>query len=127
VALIVKADDAGLALSRAGWPPVKLVGRGLVVGMPPFLRLLSMIGTAAMIWVGGGILLHGLEVLGLPGPAHAAHGLASAAATAVPAGQAVIEWLVGAAVSGVAGLAVGALALLLGHRVVAPLLRLVRR
>lgn len=123
VALIVKADDAGLALSRIGWPPVRLVGRGLVVGMPPFLRLLSVVGTAAMIWVGGGILLHGLEVLGLPGPAHAAHGLAVAAATAVPAGQAVIEWLVGATVSGVAGLAVGALALL----VVAPLLRLVRR
>ncbi len=127
VALIVKADDAGLALSRAGWPPVRLVGRGLVVGMPPFLRLLSVAGTAAMIWVGGGILLHGLEVLGLPGPAHAVHSLAAAAAGAVPAGHAVIEWLVGAAVSGVAGLAVGALALLAALQVVAPLLRLVRR
>ncbi|HEY0207289.1 MAG TPA: DUF808 domain-containing protein [Acetobacteraceae bacterium] len=127
VALIVKADDAGLAMSRTGWPPVRAVGRGLVVGMPPFLRVLSVVGTAAMIWVGGGILLHGLEMLGLPGPAHAAHALAAAAAGMVPAGQAVIEWLVGATVSGVVGLAVGAAAIPVAQRVVAPLLRLVRR
>ena len=119
-------DDVGLALSRAGWPPVRALGRALVVGMPPFLRVLSVVGTAAMIWVGGGILLHGLEVLGLPGPAHAAHALAAAAAGAVPAGKAVVEWLVGAAVSGVVGLAVGAAAIPVAQRVIAPLLRLVR-
>ncbi|MGI4939349.1 MAG: DUF808 domain-containing protein [Janthinobacterium lividum] len=127
VALIVKADDAGLALSRTRWPPVRALGRGLVVGMPPFLRVLSVVGTAAMVWVGGGILLHGLEVLGLPSPAHAAHTLAAAAAGMAPAGQVVVEWLVGAAVSGVVGLAVGSLAIPVAQWVVAPLLRLVRR
>lgn len=127
VALIVKADDVGLALSRMGWPPVRVLGRGLVEGMPPFLRVLSVVGTAAMIWVGGGILLHGLEVLGLPGPAHAAHTLAAAVAGVAPAGQAVVEWLVGAAVSGVVGLAVGATAIPVAQRVLTPLLRRVRR
>lgn len=127
VGLIVKADDAGLALSRAGWAPLRALGRGLVVAMPPFLRVLSVVGTAAMVWVGGGILLHGLEVLGLPGPAHWAHALAAGAAAAVPAGHGAVEWLVGAAVSGVVGLAVGAAAVSLAQRVVAPLLRAVRR
>ncbi len=127
VALIVKADDAGLALSRMGWAPLRVLGRGLVLGMPPFLRVLSVVGTAAMIWVGGGILLHGLEVLGWPGPAHTAHALASAAAAAVPAAQGAAEWLAGAAVSGVLGLVVGAAAMPLALWVVAPLLRLMRR
>ncbi len=133
VALIVKADDAGLALVHAGWPPAGLrplvhgLGRGLVVGMPPLLRVLAAVGTAAMVWVGGGILLHGLEVLGVPGPAHAAHVLAARAAGAVPAGQGLVEWLVGAAVSGVLGLLVGAAAIPVAERVVAPLLRIVRR
>ena len=127
VALIVKADDAGLALSRAGWPVLRAVGRGLVVGMPPFLRVLSVVGTAAMVWVGGGILLHGLEVLGLPGPAHWAHGLAAGAGAAAPVGHGAVEWLVGAGVSGVLGLCVGAAAIPVAKRVAAPLLKLVRR
>ena len=69
---------------------------------------LGTVGTAAMVWVGGGILLHGMEVLGWPAPAHAAHRLAAAAGDALPVGQAGAEWLVGAAVSGVLGLLVGA-------------------
>ena len=127
VALIVKTDDAGLALSRAGWPPLRAVGRGLVVGMPPFLRVLSVVGTAAMIWVGGGILLHGLEALGLPGPAHWAHGLAAGAGAAAAVGRGAVEWLVGAAVSGVLGLCVGTAVVPVARRVVAPVLKLVRR
>ena len=107
VALIVKADDAGLALSRTGYAPLRALGRAMVVGMPPFLRVLGAVGTAAMVWVGGGILLHGLEVLGLPGPAHAVHDLAARAAQPLPAGG-IVEWLVGAAASGVLGLLAGA-------------------
>ena len=132
VALIVKADDAGLALSRASWPPAGLrplvhaIGRGLVLGMPPFLRTLSVVGTAAMIWVGGGILLHGLDVLGVPGPAYLAHMVSSAAAAAVPVAQGVVEWLAGAAVSGVVGLCVGAAAIPLAQRIAAPLLHRLR-
>ena len=133
VALIVKADDAGLALSRASWPPSALrplahaAGRGLVLGMPPLLRALSVIGTAAMIWVGGGILLHGLEVLGLPGPAHLAHGLSTSAAAAMPVAHGIVEWLTGAAISGGVGLCVGAAAIPLAGYVARPLLLRLRR
>ena len=70
VALIVKADDAGVALARNEQASVigaltRAVGRALVVGMPGFLTFLSVVGTAAMIWVGGGIIVHGLEAYGL--------------------------------------------------------------
>lgn len=110
VALIVKADDFGVALARGDKPGlIKAFGRGLVKGMPYFLKVLSVIGTAAMIWVGGGILLHGAETLGFAAPAHFVHDVAVKAADAVPQAHAFIEWLVSAAFSGVVGLAVGAL------------------
>src|SRR4029079_4745968 len=71
VALIVKADDFGVALAGNDRTSVlaglgRAFGRALVVGMPVFLAILSAVGTAAMIWVGGGIVLHGLEVYGPP-------------------------------------------------------------
>ncbi|PZP85339.1 MAG: DUF808 domain-containing protein [Azospirillum brasilense] len=65
VGLVVKADDVGLYLakrSRVG--AVRALGRGLVKGMPPFLKLLGLVGTAAMLWVGGEIIAHGIA------PAH---------------------------------------------------------
>ena len=104
VALIVKADDAGLAMVRTGRAGVRQIGSALVHGMVPFLRLLSAVGTAAMLWVGGGILLHGLEEMGVPGPAHWAANLAE---DALAIGGAVTGWLAGAALSGVVGLGVG--------------------
>lgn len=112
VAIIVKADDVGLALAqnkstgffgRIG----RLVGRGLVYGMPGFLKALAVVGTAAMVWVGGGIILHGLEEFGLGGPAHLVHDLSEAAAHAAPVASGFVGWLVGAVGSGVAGLVVG--------------------
>ena len=60
VALIVKADVVGVALARANGPISGPLGRALVHGMPPFLAALSFIGMLAMLWVGGGILVHGL-------------------------------------------------------------------
>ena len=60
VALIVKADDVGLALARGTTHIGRALGRGIVRGMPALLKVLSVVGTAAMIWVGGGIVLHGL-------------------------------------------------------------------
>ncbi|MCR9088442.1 MAG: DUF808 domain-containing protein [Rhodobacteraceae bacterium] len=77
VALIVKADDAGLVMAKKGrFGITRAVGRVVVKAMPGFLTALKIVGTVAMLLVGAGILLHGLEVLGLPGPAHAVHGLA---------------------------------------------------
>ena len=63
VGLIVKLDDIGLHMVERRSKGAQLVGRALVHGVPYLLRTLSIIGTAAMLWVGGGILLHGLEEL----------------------------------------------------------------
>ncbi|RDV05747.1 DUF808 domain-containing protein [Undibacter mobilis] len=112
VALIVKADDVGVALARNEMPSMagqfsRAVGRALVLGMPVFLNILIVVGTAAMIWVGGGIILHGLEVYGPPqihlGVEAASHTVANMA----PALGSVLEWVTVAAMSGVIGVLVG--------------------
>jgi predicted DNA repair protein MutK len=112
VAVIVKADDIGLAMARNDSPSLvgrlsRAVGIGLVRGMPSFLRALAVVGTAAMIWVGGGIIVHGLETYGLDGPGHLIHDAAEAAAHAAPVLQGLVGWLVSAALFGVVGLAIG--------------------
>jgi predicted DNA repair protein MutK len=113
VAMIVKADDVGLALARSRFgAPVRALGRGLVVGMPWFLALLSGIGTAAMIWVGGGIVLHGVEAFGIHAPARLVHALQEWAHAAVPPGfQGFAGWAAGAAGAGIFGLVVGGVAI----------------
>ncbi len=125
VALIVKADDAGVALAQnrsasAFGGLVRGIGRGLVKGMPGFLKLLAIIGTAAMIWVGGGILVHGLEEYGLPQLGHAIHAAAEKAAHAVPALGGAVEWIVTAIGSGLVGLVVGGLLIPVTSHVLAP-------
>jgi len=108
VALIVKMDDIGLHLSKRPSAGAKRLGMGLVHAMPVLLQALSHIGVGAMAWVGGGILLHGLEVFGLNAVPHFVHHLAESAAHAVPVAQGFIEWLVGAIGSAIVGLIVGA-------------------
>jgi predicted DNA repair protein MutK len=61
VGLIVKMDDIGLHLAGRPSAAAQRVGRALVRGMPIVLAALAAIGTAAMLWVGGGILVHGLH------------------------------------------------------------------
>ena len=112
VALIVKADDVGVALAKNERASViggagRAFGRTLVRGMPLFLTFLSAVGTAAMIWAGGGIVLHGLEVYGPPSIGSTVHAAAEAAAHALPSAAGVLEWIVEAAISGVLGLLVG--------------------
>ncbi len=126
VALIVKADDVGLALARQSFTPVRMLGRGLVIGMPHFLAALSAVGTAAMLWVGGGIIIHGLEAFGLTALGHASHGLAVAVAAILPLGG-VLEWLAGAVFSAVFGLIVGGIAIVAMHYVVQPLMKGMRK
>ena len=110
VALIVKADDLGMALAREHHRPwLRAIGRALVSGMPYFLRFISVIGTAAMIWVGGGIILHGMETaLGWGGPAHWVHDLSVKAGQVAPVFPGFAAWLVEALCSGVLGLVLGA-------------------
>jgi hypothetical protein len=108
VGLIVKMDDVGLHLAKGRVAPLRALGRGLVVGMPVLMKALSIIGTAAMAWVGGGIIVHGLEAFHLEALPHAVHDAAAAAGHALPSLHAIVEWLVAAFLSGLVGLAVGA-------------------
>ena len=112
VALIVKADDAGVALagkhinfSLGGI--VRGIGRLLVKGMPRFLTALGVLGTAAMIWVGGGIIVHGLEAYGFHAIAQFIHQAAAHAAELVSAASGLLYWLVSALGSGLVGLVIG--------------------
>ena len=117
VALIVKADDVGLHLAKGRSGVMAAVGRGLVKGTPVVMRALSVIGTAAMIWVGGGILLHGAEVLGWPGPAHWLHEVSAHAGHAVPGVGGAVEWAIYAAGSGVVGMVVGGAIAFVVHQI----------
>jgi predicted DNA repair protein MutK len=108
VALIVKADDVGLALARGTTSVGRTIGRGIVRGMPALLKVLSVVGTAAMIWVGGGIVLHGLEEFGPSAIQHAMHAAEEAVARLFPPAAGLLSWIAEAAISGVVGLVVGA-------------------
>ncbi|RVT91959.1 DUF808 domain-containing protein [Rhodovarius crocodyli] len=112
VALIVKADDAGLAMSERRGAATRALGRALVKGMPGFLALLGAVAVVAMLWVGGGIVLHGLEGFGWKAPAHLVHEAAVAAGAAVPAASGLVEWLVTAVAGAVTGLVLGGLIVL---------------
>jgi predicted DNA repair protein MutK len=116
VGLIVKMDDVGLHLAQRRGAGTRAIGRGLVKGMPALLKALSAIGTAAMVWVGGGIIVHGLEEFGLETIPHWVHGAAEGAAHAVPFAGGVVEWVVTAAGSALVGLVVGSVIAALVHR-----------
>jgi uncharacterized protein len=94
VAMIVKMDDVGVHLAEK--PATRAIGTGLVKGMPWLLRFLSIVGTAAMIWVGGGIIVHGL---------HATPDFVSA----VGGGSGFLHWVADATFSGIIGLILGAI------------------
>ena len=131
VALIVKADDIGLALAaNARRGPLaglgRRVGRGLVRGMPGFLAALAVVGTIAMLWVGGGIVLHGLESFGFAAPAERVHALAHAVGAAAPAAHAAVEWIAGAAGAAVFGLVLGVALAPIVDRVLVPALARLR-
>lgn len=105
VALIVRADDFGARLAAGGGSLAGL-GRGILRTMPRLLDLLATIGTAAMIWVGGGILLHGAHELGLHAPYEMLHDFAHGVAAGMPL-SGLVEWLINAAGAGIVGLVVG--------------------
>ena len=106
VGLIVKMDDIGLHMARNGGAARRAIGRGLVTLMPRLLAALATIGTAAMLWVGGQIVLHGLDEYGLGAIGHALHDGAHAVAGGLPAAG-VWEWLINAAGAGLFGVLLG--------------------
>jgi hypothetical protein len=109
VAIIVKMDDIGLHLAGRASAGIAALGRGLVRLMPVLLAFLSTVGTAAMIWVGGGIIVHGAEEYHLTGFPEWLHHLSVDAGKGSPFAGGFVEWLVFAIGSGIVGLIVGAL------------------
>ncbi len=118
VGLIVKMDDIGLHLAQnAGGAGMRAFGRGLVKGMPVVLSALSVIGTAAMLWVGGGILVHGTHSLGLHWPAEPLEQVAHGVGHVFGPLSGLVSWLTTAVGSAIIGLIVGAAVVLLVHQV----------
>ena len=110
VGLLVKMDDVGLRLAsgdagRTGL--IQKMGRGMVAGMPKILAILSVVGTAAMLWVGGHILVTGTDELGWHLPHDIVHHLEDAVASAGGA----VQWLVETGCSAVVGFLVGSVVL----------------
>ena len=122
VALIVKMDDVGLAMYAGGdYGFVRAIGRALVRGMPYFMKFLTIVGTAAMLWVGGSIIIHGLEELGFGWLGHHIHDWAYAVGHAVPAAwEGFAEWTAKAAMDGVFGLALGLALIPVATKALAP-------
>ncbi|MFD0482322.1 DUF808 domain-containing protein [Kineococcus sp. GCM10028916] len=112
VGLIVKMDDVGLNLARRDGAGVARFGRGLVAAMPKLLTFLTVVGTAAMLWVGGHILLVGTDELGWHPVYSFVHHLEEAAHDATGALGGVVGWLVNTFSSAVIGLVVGAVIVL---------------
>ena len=107
VAVIVKLDDIGLHLAERRSAATRAIGRGLVHGVPFLLTGLSGLGTAAMLWVGGGIILHGMEELHFDALPHAVHDAAHSVATSVGVAVPAVEWLANAIAASIMGLVVG--------------------
>src|SRR3712207_3476751 len=112
VGLIVKMDDVGLSLSQRPGKGISRFGHGLVKAMPRLLTALTVVGTAAMLWVGGHILLVGSDELGLHAVYGAVHHLEEGAHEATGALGGVVGWLVNTVASALVGLVVGALVVL---------------
>jgi uncharacterized protein len=118
VALIVKMDDIGLHLVEQRHTAFeKKLGRGLLHAMPRLLVALSVVGTVAMLWVGGGIILHGLHELGVHGPSDAAHSVQHWVEAATGGLGGALGWLTYATLSALVGLALGAMVAFVLHTV----------
>ncbi len=128
VALIVKADDGGIHLAANGrLAATRQLGRWIVRAMPGFLKLLMTVGTAAMLWVGGSIIVHGLAELGWHGPEHVIESWSEAVAYAAGTAEDFLKWLTKATVDGLLGLALGFVLIPLSSHVISPIIGLFAR
>ncbi|CUH62593.1 Inner membrane protein YedI [Thalassovita gelatinovora] len=123
VALIVKMDDVGLFVAQNARTGIgQAIGRGLVKFMPVLMRILSIVGTAAMLWVGGSIMIHGLHDLGLHHPYEDIHLLAETVAHLVAETyRGSVQWGVTALSDGILGLLYGLILIPISTRVIGPL------
>jgi len=116
VALIVKMDDVGLALAQRESAFSQRIGRGLVAAMPKVMAVLTVVGIAAMLWVGGHILLVNIGEAGFHWPADRLHDLEHWFGDLVHGGLGgVLSWTAGTVVSALVGLVVGAIVVLIMH------------
>ena len=113
VALIVKMDDIGLHLVASGRAPG--VGNALVKGMPKLLTALGIIGTIAMLWVGGHILLVGVDELGWHAPYGFVHDAEVLVAGAIGPLGGIMGWLTNTFFSFLVGLFVGGIIVAIMH------------
>ena len=122
VALIVKMDDIGLHMvQKRTSAAAKAFGRGLLLAMPKLLTTLSVVGTLAMLWVGGHIMVDGAKKLGFKPPYEAIHGVEHAVNEATGAMGGVLGWLTNSTLSGIVGLILGTIVAVLLHKVPAML------
>jgi predicted DNA repair protein MutK len=115
VALIVKLDDIGLHLAEKPNGAARAFGNGLVHVVPKIMKALSVIGTAAMLWVGGGIILHAFAEMGVHGPEHLAKDIAHVAAAPFGSAAPIVDWIVFALLASVAGAIVGGIIVAVMH------------
>ena len=115
VGLIVKMDDIGLHLAQRQAAAMQALGRGLVKAMPVLMSVLSVVGTAAMLWVGGGLIVHGLHEFHWDLVPGAIHHLAEGAAHALPAIAPAADWIVNAIGGAIVGLVVGGIIVAVLH------------
>ncbi|MEQ8740386.1 MAG: DUF808 family protein, partial [Hoeflea sp.] len=108
VALLVKADDIGLKMAQDGhFGATRSIGRGIVRGMPAFMEAVAGIGTAAMLWVGGSIIVHGLESFDFTAIGHFVHDMSASVRESVSVAPSLLGWATEALLYGIFGLAVG--------------------
>ena len=125
VALIVKADDFGLHLAESSSAIVRRFGCWIVHVMPGFMKLLTVVGTAAMLWVGGSIVIHSMEVLGFGTLGHWIHDIAKISGHLAPENlTGFVEWFVTALIDGLFGISLGAALMPLAEYVIQPIIGL---
>ena len=118
VALIVKMDDIGLHMVKERTSAAaKAFGRGLLHAMPKLLAALSAVGTLAMLWVGGHIMVDGAKKLGFKPPYEAIHAVEHMVHEATGALGGVLGWLTNSTLSGVVGLMLGTIVAVTLHKV----------
>jgi predicted DNA repair protein MutK len=103
VALLVKIDDIGLRLMKNPSRGVRRTGARIVAAMPAVFRVISIVGTVAMLWVGGHLVITNLAETFWHGPYDLVHVVTHAVEAAGP----VVVWLADTAVSFVFGLGLG--------------------
>ena len=126
VALLVKADDFGLKLSQVGRHSItRAVGRAIVKWMPTVMSTISTIGTAAMLWVGGSIIVHGLEQFGFTWLGHIIHDIAAAMQVTPGVGD-ILGWLTKAILDGIVGLIIGLILIPVAHTIINPVIEMIK-